>query len=505
MIKLLGTLFGFKGINADINPTASEGPETRTGIVADLTDGNHILVKDGYIHKAPGISYLNGNGAPLGMSTYQRIQDITVHILPNGQKSLMVMTPKRLYSLASNGNFNQVGSPDFNMDEFVTSAPIIDRLYFAGLGSGRIYYWDGYSLNECDYSARMITSWMNHLFLIRPIINGVEGRRDIQWSYPGNPNLWPEESRLTIATGDRIVRAVPMDDIMVVYFKGAIYRLYLIDESSGFGAVPICDNIGLEAPGAVAQAPGIQFFLSREGVFALRGSSAPSPLSWGRFNKFVVDCIDPLYLSKSVLRYFPRSGYLYMLFPSVGSQYNNTLLVFDVNSGNLVSKREFGSLLQDIVGISCISEIDPGVVGVSGITGNRDIPVFGSENGRLAVEDYSVRTVFGTGVHSWFRLQPTKFYNFQLFKRLLQVELMGSFNEDTAFNLIVSPLGFIDGIHETLYSGGVLTDTLERYIFYTDQYGKEFTLEVEDNGHVEPGADFTIQNVLCKGFHRTDK
>ena len=497
MINQLGSLFGFKGINVDINPTINEGPETRSGLVADVQDGNHIVIRDGYIQKAPGLVYLNGISAPLGMSGYQTVMALPTYINDSGRKNLMVITPKRFYHLGANGLFSHVGSPDINPGEFITFGNIVNRLIFAARDTMAIYSWDGSRLTQMNPEARMVVTWMNHLFLLRPIVDGEEDRRGVWWSFPGNPDLWPETSRLTIATGDEMVRGIPLDDIMVIYFRGSIYRLYLIDAESGFGALPICENIGLEAPGAVASGPGVHFFLSREGVFALRGSGSPIPLSWGKFNKFVVEEMDPLNISKAVAHFSPRSGLFYLAFPSVGSSANDTLLIYDANGGNLVSKRKF----SDLPGINCVSEIDPAVYGINSILNNKSVVVFGLNDGTIAHEDYAGHKVLGKNVASWVRLHPTKLYNFQLFKRLLQVELMGEFGENQNFVLSVHRSGFCGDTPST-YDGSAIAESSERVIFYTDDVAKEFTLELTDNG---ADTGFKIQNVVMRGFQRTEK
>jgi hypothetical protein len=152
----------------------------------------------------------------------------------------------------------------------------------------------------------------------------------LKWSNPGDPFDWPGTNEIEFSSGDtggEIVAAIPTPGALVVLATDAIYRVY--DQISG--AYTLLSRDGCTNGESVREVDGLVYYMSRRGVMATDGNSAP---------QLVSRSVDPLLIGRSTnlddAVAFKRDGRYYCGFrrstagtglttPAVSGQNNLTL------------------------------------------------------------------------------------------------------------------------------------------------------------------------------------
>jgi hypothetical protein len=503
----LAELIGFKGINADFIEEML--PNADNPIY--LTDGDSVLIKGGKIEKLPGVDYLNGISAPFGAVGSRDIIGLPIFENYANQKRLLAVTPTRAAYLSSDSVFTDLGLVlAGNRDSVLSFANIDNLCAFVLSDDGTIYAWDGGSasqlVNPATLRARYLMGFQTYLVLARPIVTvgGVETERynEIWPSYPGDVDHFDEEDRLMITAAGAINGCRQLADTMVIYFPKSIHQVYWISETEGFGNKPIVDSDGLMSPKTLTGDQGSHFYLGKEGVMRLRVGSTPEPLSWSKFNKFIVDGIDPLYYHRAVSRYFPDAGLLYFAFPPAGSSENGTLLIYSVMDGELVGKKALTGRPYSSLGVfeKDLADLTPDERRSYGVGG---IPIIGTTDGHVLEQKYSAYTELASTYESSMTLPPMFFGDRHRNKRLMQCDLLveKQTDVDITFNLEIS-----NEANVTTVTPYVITGTgnqgIRRYVVYLDNVGKEFRTVLKDSANA---YGFKLHGLIFRGYFATHK
>ena len=502
----LAEMIGWKGINADFIPELL--PHADNPLY--LTDGNNILIKNGRIGKLPGVGHLNDISSKRGVGENRQVIGLPIMERYNLTKRLMAFTPSQAEYLSSDTGWTAIGAMNGTPDSVLSFANIDDRAVFTYSDDGVIYSWDGSSFVELVSSAtlkaRYLLAYKTWLFLLRPLrfVDGawVEQYQEIWPSYPGDIDNFEDEDRLLITAAGAINGGRQLEDNVIVYFNNSIHRVYLISDEMGFGSSPITDDIGLLAPKTLTGRPGAHYFLSKQGFMEMGLGSAPVPLSWSKFNKLIIDGIDPLYYGRAIARYYEDTGLLYAAFPPAGSADNGTLLIYSTFEKELVGKKNLtglsysalGSFEKDLTGLTADERRAYGVGG---------IPIIGTTSGDVLEQKYTSYQELATPYESGMELPPIFFGDRHRNKRLMQADLLieKKTSEDITFLLEVSNEANVKVVTPYTVSGTGGAG-IRRYTVLIDVLGKEFRPVIKDYNNAY-GFDF--HGIIFRGYPTTVK
>jgi hypothetical protein len=502
----LAEMIGWKGINADFIPEMLPNPDNPLY----FTDANNVLVKNGKAGKLPGVDYLNGVSVKRGLGDNRDVLLLPIMEKYDLTKNLMAFTPAGVEYLSGNIDWTLLGGASGTPDSVVSFANIDDRAVFTYSDDPIIRYWDGTTFAELVSSetlkARYLLGYKTWLFLLRPIrfVDGswVEGYQEIWPSYPGDIDTFQEEDRLLITAGGAINGGRKLEDAVIIYFNNSIHRVSLISDTEGFGSSPITEEVGLMAPKTLTGKPGVHYFLTKRGFEQMSLGSAPSPLSWSKFNKFIIDGIDPLYYHRAVARYYDDTGFLYVAFPPAGTATNGTLLIYSTFEGELVGKKNLtglsysalGAFEKDLTGLTADERRAYGVGG---------IPIIGTTGGDVLEQKYASYQELSTPYESGMTFPPLFFGDRHKNKRILQADLFieKKTSEDVTILLEMSNEANVKVVvpYTIAGTGGA---GIRRYEVLIDVLGKEFRPVIKDSNN---SYGFEFHGIIFRGYMTTVK
>lgn len=498
-------MIGFKGINADFIPELLPQPDNPLY----LTDGDNVLVRNGKIEKLRGTNFLNDFSTQRGVGNFRRVIGLHLYEKYTQEKYLICFTPSEIEYLHSTG-WSNIG-PLNGTNDSVVSVVNIDNKFVCTLNDDpTIRYWDGLSfghlVDDAAIRARYLMKHKTWLFLVRPLQyvtnEWVERYQEIWPSYPGAPGTFDAADRLMIDADGAINGCRELEGTPVIYFPGSIHRVYLINDTDGFASMPITDTIGLMGTRTLTGGPAVHYFLSKKGMMGMTLGNAPVALSWSKFNKLIIDGIDPLYYNKAIARFFEDTSLLYVAFPPAGSADNGTLLIYDTSENELVGKRNLtkmtytamGLYEKDLTGLPADARRAYGVGG---------IPIFGTSDGYVLEEKYAEYTQLAENYESGMTLPPLFCGDRHKNKRLLQADLLIEKLTDEAitFNLEISNEANVTTVTPYVVDG-TGNQGIRRYEVNIDNLGKEFRVVIHDNAN---GYGFKFHGIILRGYITTLK
>jgi hypothetical protein len=502
----LAEMIGFKGINADFIPELLPQPDNPVY----LTDGDNILIRNGKIEKLKGVGYLNDITAPRGVGADRRI--LSLHIFENYDqyKRLMAFTPGQVEYLSSDTGYSDIGTVDGSDDSIVSVVNIDNRMVFTLHDDPIVRHWNGITYAELVDSdlirARFLMKHKTWLFLVRPLqyVDGewIERYAEVWPSYPGDINSFTEEDRLMVDADGAINGCRHLEDSPIIYFPGSIHRVYLINDTDGFASVPVTDTDGLMCPKTLTGGRGVHFFMSKRGMMGMKLGAVPVPLSWSKFNRLIIDGIDPLYYPKAIARFYEDTALLYVAFPPAGQGDNGTLLIYDTNENELVGRRSLTSLHYSSFGAfeKDLTDLTPDERRSYGVGG---IPIIGTSDGYVLEEKYTGYLQLNDTYESGMTLPPVFFGDRHKNKRLMQVDLIieKDADEDIGFSLEISNEANVTTVTPYTVTGSG-NQGVRRYTVYTDVFGKEFRPVLKD---VANPYGFKLHGIIYRGYVSTLK
>jgi hypothetical protein len=502
----LAEMIGWKGINPDFIEEMLPNPDN----AVYLTDGDNILLKNGKVEKLRGRGHLNDITSLRGTGGRNRVLHLHLYQDYAQDKYLLCWTPLTVEYLSSDTGWSDLGALAGSDDSVVSAVNIDNKVVFTLNDDPTIRSWDGLSLvNLVDDSlirARYLMKHKTWLMLVRPLqfVDGawVERFQEIWTSYPGVPSTFEAEDRLMIDCDGAINGCRELEDQPIIYFPSSIHRVYLINDTDGFASQPITDTIGLMGEHTLTGSSGVHYFLSKKGMMGMTLGNVPAPLSWEKFNKFIIDGIDPLYYNKAVAKFYEDKGLLYIAFPPAGSADNGTLLIYDTAGNELVGKRVLTSLHYSCLGVfeKDLANMTPDSRRAYGIGG---IPIIGTAEGHVLEEKYANYQELDSNYVSSMTLPPMFFGDRHKNKRIMQADLfIEKLTDETInFNIQLSNEANVTTVTPYAVTGSGNTG-IRRYEVAMDVFGKEFRPVITDSGNP---YGFKFHGIIFRGYVATQK
>jgi len=508
----LAEMIGFKGINADFIEEMLPNPDNPVY----LTDGDNILIRNGKIEKMRGAGYLNDISSPRGGGSARRVNALHVYEDYSQNKYLMAFTPEqveylvRLDDHSSDTGWSDIASMDGTNDSIVSAVNVDNKVVWTMNDDPTIRYWDGLSsgnlIDDAAIRARYLMKHKTWLFLVRPLQGALgawtERYQEIWPSYPGNPAVFDPGDRLMIDCDGAINGCRELEDAPIIYFPSSIHRIYLINENDGFASQPITNDVGLMAGRTLTGGSGVHYFLSRKGVMGMTLGNQPVPLSWTKFNKIIIDGIDPLYYGKAIARFYEDTALLYVAFPPAGTGDNGTLLVYDTVGHELVGKRALTQLHYSAFGVfdkdlKNMAPDDRRLYGVGGV------PIIGTSDGLVLEEKYTTYQQLNDTYESSCVLPPIFFGDRHKNKRLMQCDLFVEklTDEPITFNIEISNEANVATVTPYVVTGSGNAG-IRRYVVNIDVFGKEFRPVIKDSLN---RYGFKLHGIIFRGYVATHK
>jgi hypothetical protein len=507
----LAELIGFKGINADFIEEMLPSPDNPIY----LTNGDNVIVQGGKICKLRGVNYLNNISIPVGPVGSRQVLGLPIFENFQNEKRLLAVTPTRASFLSNDDTMTDIGIVMAGTRDSVLSfANLNNTCAFVLSDDGTVYTWDGSSttqlINPASLKSRFLIGFKTYLFLIRPIIVSPAGETEMfntVWpSYPGVISTFEDEDRLTMSSSGPINGCRSLEETIIVYSNDSINRVYWVSETEGWGHYPVTDKDGLLAPKTLTGDISNHFYLGKSGVMRHVLGSVPVPLSWMKFNKFIIDGIDPLYYTRAISQYYPDTGLLYFAFPPAGTSENGTLLIYNTRDNELVGKKALtglsyscmGTFLKDLTGLSADERNSYGVGG---------IPIMGTTDGHVLEQKYNAYTELSAAYESSAVLPLMFFGDRHRNKRVMQIDMLieKQTSADVAFSIeMVNEAGVAVTIPHTVSGPESVPGkpTLCTIKDGVDVFGKTFVTTIRDSSNAH---GFNLHGLVFRGYFATHK
>lgn len=508
----LGALIGFGGINLDF--LAEKLPPEDESIY--LTNAENILVKNGRIEKLRGTGYLNNITSQQGIPNYRDVTGLGIYRKYSTlEKFLVASTPKNLYYLKDDNQWFDLGSiPDGDVDSILTFANIEDKFVFVQADDGTVWAWDGGAIftelfpspQHDDLKARFVLKYKTHLLLLRTIESDVEYYQRIWYSDPGDIDSFSDNYKLDLDAEGVIQNAMGMEDEVIVYLDDSIHRVNIVDYGDGLYGVssaPIAEG-GLIAPKTLTgNKKDIQYYLAKEGLMKLLKGGVPQSISKGKFNSLILDEIDPIYYFRSCAKFYPHLHQLFLSYPKSGSSYNDTQIIIDTETEELISKKTlnadnysaYGEFEKDLSGLSPDERKNYGL---------SIIPIMGTKDGYIkeqkiieyqdGVSNYESSAIFA----------PTFWKDKSKKKRVLQADLLIEklTNENISFSIELANEMNENFIYSHTVTGAGYAGIRRYECRSIDCLGKEFKAKVKD---VSNPYGWRLHGIIFRGYYTGDK
>lgn len=512
--QTLGQVIGFIGCNTDMIEELLPKPDEPYFI----WNCDNVLIKNGKIGKLKGTDYLNDVSTQLGIADYRTILGIPIYRQYDQDKFLMAITPQRLYELVGDTTWTPRGTiAGGDNDSVATHANIEDKFVFVVSDSSIVYEWFGATFQAVTFTAEGITTlkarhlleFKTHLILLRTIEDDVEQYQTFWASDPGDYNGFSQANRLLLDTEGVIKGGKRLEDVIMVYMDKAIHYVTW-DESYGYTEHPFVDGIGLYAPKTLCGNKDVHFFLSQEGLMKMVRGDIPRSVSERKFDKLILDEIDPVYYYRAVAYFYPHLKHLFLSYPKSGSNYNDTQIIYDVSAKELVSKKD---LVAENYSAYDVFEKD-----LSGLSpderkqyGLGFIPIIGNKDGYIKEQKINSYQDGVSNYESNIVLPPTFWKAPERNKRCLQADMLIEklTDEDISFGIdFANEMNENFGPYSFTITGNGGKGT-RRYELRSDDndksldvFGKAFVVKIKD---ITNPYGFRLHGVIFRGYYSTIK
>jgi len=517
-LQVLGTLMGWQGINVDIMGEIL--PPTDESIF--LTDGDNIIIKNGRIKKLRGTDYLNSISTQLGEATKRNVLGIPIYRKYAGTMELLAVLPTKFYELVSNTTWTpRVVDPALAgvNDSILSYANAGDKFYFVLDTQGIVYEYDGDTLSKTTLTingagaptvlkAKFLLEYKTFLILLNTNEDDTAYYQRFWASNAGIITTFSTGDKLDLEVEGVINGGKKLGDSVIVYFPKSIYTV-IWQVGFGWTHSSLVGGYGLYAPKTLCGTSSVHFFLSQKGLMQLVKGDIPRSVSDAKFNKLILDEIDPIYYYRAVARYYPHLEYLFLSYPKSGSTYNDTQIIYDVSARELVSKKTligenysaYGSFEKDL---STLSPDERKAYGLS------FVPLIGSKEGYVK-EQKIISYQDGVSNYASEMVSPPTFWkDKKRNKRVLKIDLLIEkyTDEDIEFAIDLANESNQNFQYNYKITGNGNTG-IRRYTLITDKdgnrldcRGKEFMVKIGDSNNP---YGFEIHGLLFYGSYSTDK
>jgi hypothetical protein len=508
--EVLGELIGFQGMNLDVLPEILP-PEDQS---VYLVNGNNILIKNGKIEKLRGTDYLNSISTQQGIDGYRNITGLAIYRkYSTGAKYLMAAAPRNLYYLKTDSEWYNLGTITNGGNDSVFSFANIENIFvFTQSDSTFIWYWDGGATIaklftpplDDNLRARFLLQYKTHLVLLRTIESTVEYYQRVWISDPGDIDSFPDEYKLDIDAKGVIRGGLLMENEIIVYLDDSIHRIiYGEDPTPGFYSEIIADSVGLWAARTLTGNKDVHFFLDKEGLMRFIRGDVPRSVSDRKFNKLILDQIDPAYYYRAAARFYPHLGHLFLTYPKSGSTYNDVQLIYDVRSEELISKKaltienysSYGEFEKDL------SNFTPDERKIYGLS---VVPIIGNTDGYIKEQKIVGYQDGVSNYESNAVAAPTFWKEKSRNKRVLQADFLIEKMTDDNITFVLDLANEMNENYQFSYTvpGTGNTGTRRYECRDIDCFGKEFTVKIKDSNNAQ---GWKLHGIIFRGYYAGQK
>ena len=513
----LATLNGFLGINTDIQGTLLP-PEDESVF---LRDANNVIIKNGAIVKLRGTDYLNSISTQLGESGKRNVLGIPIYRKYDGTMQLLAILPTKLYQLEGDDTWTEEDSITGGLDDSVLSfANAGDKFYFVLTDSTIVYEWDGDDLSVAtltaegvgagELKAKHLLEYKTFLILLNIITDEGES--------PFPQQFWASNAGVitTFSSGDRLDLEVEgvinggkkLEDSIIVYFDQGVYQVTW-QEGFGWTHKSIVDGLGLYCPKTLTGTKDVHFYISQEGLVQYIKGDIPRSISDTKFDKIILEGIDPTYYYRATARYFPHLKHLFLSYPASGSTYNDTQIIYDVSTRELVSKK---AIVGENYAIYSSFEKD-----LSGLTpdarkayGFSFVPLIGTKEGYIK-EQKITEYQDGTSNYVSSTVHPPTFLKDKVRnKRVQEIILLIEKYTDEDITFVIDIANEANESFDYSYTlTGDGNTGIRRYVIKSDDNnsrvnvrGKDFMVRLKDSANP---YGWELHTILLQGKYTTEK
>lgn len=507
--EVLGELIGFQGINTDVIEEKLP-PEDQS---VYITDANNILIKNGYAEKLKGTDFLNSISSQVGITDYRTVVGLPIYQKNAGTKYLMAVTPQRLYYLKNDTEWFELGTiTNGGNDSVLTNAKLLDKFVFTLSDSTFIWYWDGTNFDKLftdpdddNRRARFLLGFKTYLFLLRTIETGTEYHARIWHSNAGAITVFSPTDKLDINAEGVIQGGKVLEDEIIVYLDTSVHRVYWAGADYNFVESKVADGAGLLAGKTLCGNKDAHFYLSSEGLMRFVRGDVPRSISDKKFNRLVLDKIDPVYYYRAAAQFYPHLNLLCMAYPKSGSAHNDTQIFFDTSTNELVSKKELTGEQYSAYGTyeKNLSGLSPDERKAYGLS---FIPIFGNKDGYIKEQKINAYQDGATDYESSTTWPGTFWKEKSRNKRVLQADiLVEKFTDETiTFGLdLANEMNATYGYNfEVTGAGNQGVRRLELKSDANDVpldcLGKEFKVRLRDNANP---YGWRLHGIIFRGYY----
>jgi hypothetical protein len=234
----------------------------------------------------------------------------------------------------------------------------------------------------------------------------------------------------------------------------------------------------------------------------IRGD-VPRSVSDRKFNKLILDQIDPAFYYRAAARFYPHLGHLYLTYPKSGSEYNDVQLIYDVRSEELISKKaltienysSYGEFEKDL------SNFTPDERKIYGLS---VVPIIGNTDGYIKEQKIVGYQDGVSNYESNAVVAPTFWKEKSRNKRVLQADFL---IEKLTSENITFVLDLANEMNENYQFSYTITGTgnagIRRYeCREIDCFGKEFTVKFKD---LNNSQSWKLHGLIFRGYYAGQK
>jgi hypothetical protein len=513
-LQVLGTLIGWAGINTDFL-SIKLPPEDES---VYLTDADNVIIKNGRIKKLRGTDYLNSVSTQLGEATKRNVLGIPIYRKYDGTKALMAVTPSKLYQLVSDETWTERSDTDIGGtdDSILSYANADEKFYFVLDESGIIYEWDGATFQAVTFTtdpaitlkAKFLLEYKTFLILLNTNEDATAYYQRFWASNAGTITTFSVGDKLDLEVEGVINGGKKLENSIIVYFDNGIYRVEW-QEAYGWTHEAVVDGLGLYCPKTLTGTKDVHYFISQEGLMEYRKGDIPRSISDTKFDKIILEGIDPTYYYGATAQYFPHLHQLFLSYPKSGSTYNDTQVIYDTSARELVSKKAllgenysiYGAFEKNLSGLSADERKNYGF---------SFVPLIGSKDGYIK-EQKIISYQDGASNYVSKTTHPPTFWKDKVRnKRIQAIDLLIEKYTDEDITFVINLANEANENYEYSYSiTGDGNTGIRRYTIRTDDNGaridcrgKEFVPQIKDSNNP---YGWELHAMIFRGYYSTDK
>jgi hypothetical protein len=219
--------------------------------------------------------------------------------------------------------------------------------------SGTALTWDNYDDASHSYRAKVIRPFLNYLFALYIVDNGVTYPQMVHWSNAADPGTVPtswnyadptvDSGRVDLAdTPGYLVDCLALHDSLVIYKEDAIWVASYVGGQYVFDLRKLSTSHGLLSQDCAVDIGGRHVCMDRDRVYVHDGHTI-TPILEGRAADILFSDIDDTNRTKSFLAINKRQSEVWICYPAQGASVPNRALVWNYEA-NTWAKRALPSI-----------------------------------------------------------------------------------------------------------------------------------------------------------------